>query len=142
MLTIEARALGRKKPLVPEWSVPVPPAAAGGDGALTLRELIAGIVRQEVQAFRGRQEARRFLRVLSPEEIEEGAARGKVDMGGHDLQPEVDEEAAVAAALQAFQDGLYLVILDGEEQKELERPVRLRAESRLTFLRLTLLAGG
>jgi len=65
-----------------------------------------------------------------------------VDMGGHDLQPEVDEEAAVAAALQAFQDGLYLVILDGEEQKELERPVRLRAESRLTFLRLTLLAGG
>ena len=47
----------------------------------------------------------------------------------------------MAAALQGFEDGLYLVVLDGVEQRELDRQVYLTAESRLVFLRLTFLAG-
>jgi len=47
----------------------------------------------------------------------------------------------VGAALTGFEDGLYLVILDGVEQKELEQPVYLRDDSRLVFLRLAFLAG-
>ncbi|HEY8468386.1 MAG TPA: hypothetical protein VIL18_02025, partial [Longimicrobiales bacterium] len=92
-------------------------------------------------AFRERERARTLVRVLTEREIEAGAARGKVDPGGRAAGGEVDEEAAVAAALAAFEDGLYLVILDGQEQKDLDQPVYPKEDSRLVFLRLTFLAG-
>lgn len=141
MLTLEARALGRKQPLVPEWTVPLPPEIeAGGD--LSLRELLITVVRGEVNAFRQRQADRRLLQVLTPEQIETGAARGKIDSGGSDLNQQVSEDEAVRVALQAFEDGIYLVLVDGVEQRALDAPVAVTAESRVLFLRLALLAGG
>jgi len=83
-----------------------------------------------------------MVQVLSAKEIEAGAARGKVDSGGRDLNQEVDEEEAVGVALQAFEDGLYLVIIDDREYRELDAEVFLQPESRITFLRLIMLAGG
>lgn len=143
MVLVEARTLGREKPLVPEWSVPVPIGPDDdGDGGLTLRELIERIVVAEVQAFRERQEATRFVRVLTEREIAAGRERGRIDPGGRELHQQIDVERAVAAALQGFEDGLYLVLLDGEERTDLEESVYVRAESRLVFLRLTFLAGG
>jgi hypothetical protein len=53
----------------------------------------------------------------------------------------VDRTAAVQTALEAFIDGLYLVVIDGEEYRDLEQIVRLTDESKLTFIRLTFLAG-
>ena len=38
------------------------------------------------------------VRVLSARQIAEGAGKGKVNMGGRDLQQEVDEDEAVAVA--------------------------------------------
>ena len=141
-LIIETRTLGKKERLLDRWSVPLPPDAArdGGDG-LTLRELIARVVRAEVAAFEERQRARRFLRVLSSGEIADRATRGKIDPGGQVAENDVDVEDAVGAALAGFEDGLYLVILDGEEQTDLDKQVYLADDSRLVFLRLTFLAG-
>ena len=142
MVLVEARALGKKRALVPEWSVPVPRQPGGeGDGGLTLRVLIERIVRAEVERFQERQEARRFLRVLAEREIDTAREKGKIDPGGRDLQQEVVPEHAVATALQAFEDGMYVVILDGEERRELDRQVFLKDDSRVVFLRLTFLAG-
>lgn len=138
-LNISLRALGRRKPLVPDWQLP--PEDDAGE-PLTLRALLTRIVRREVQAFRERQEARRVVRLLSVREIEQGLARGKVEAGGSDLQQEVDEEEAVGTALQAFEDGLYLVILDEVEQRDLEAEVHYREDSQLVFIRLVMLAGG
>jgi hypothetical protein len=61
---------------------------------------------------------------------------------GRGLKQKVDGEEAVAAALQAFEDGLYLVILDGEEQAELDREVSLQPDSHVTCVRVVMLAGG
>ena len=55
------------------------------------------------------------MNILTEREIEEGLTKGRVDSGGRELHQMVDEEAALANALQAFEDGIYLVILDGEE---------------------------
>ena len=60
-------------------------------------------------------------------------------MGESDVHQEVDEEQAVATAIQAFEDGLYLVVLDGEERKDLDRPVPLTDESRVAFVRLAMI---
>jgi hypothetical protein len=141
MLTISGKALGRKKPLFADFSVPFPPGRGDG-GAVTLRDLIAQVVRHEVAAFKQRQSDRKFVHALTARQIEEGAARGKIDMGGRDLDQEVDPEQAVGTALEAFEDGLYLVIVDGVEQRKLDNQVFLNPDSRVAFVRLVMLAGG
>lgn len=142
-LTLRAQVVGRRKPLVPDWSVPWPPERGGGGGEpLTLRALITRLVLEEVEAFRRRQTERRLVRVLSERQIDAGLERGRVDPGGRDLMQSVDEDDAVATALQAFEDGIYLVILDGEEQRDLDRQVFVRPDSQLVFVRLVMLAGG
>lgn len=139
---VETRIIGKKARPLDGWSVPSPPSENGdGDGGLTLRQLISRVVRVEVEAFEERQRANRLLRVLSEREIAAGAAAGKIDSGGQPPAEPVNEDAAIGAALQGFEDGLYLVILDGAEQKRLDQPVYVKPDSRLVFLRLSFLAG-
>jgi hypothetical protein len=142
VLTISARALGKRKPLVPDRQVPWPPDEKEGGEALTLRQLITRVVLQEVEAFKKRQEDRQIVRILTESQIEKGLTKGRVDSGGRDLHQPVDPDGAVAMALQAFEDGLYLVILDGDEQRELDREIFLQPDSHLVFVRLVMLAGG
>lgn len=140
-VTISSKAVGRRSPLVPDWQFPFPPGDSGESEPLTLRRLITRIVHAEVESFQHRQDARKRLRILTEGQIEEGLAKGKVELGGQDISQEVDPEIAVATALLAFEDGIYLVILDGEEQRELDRPIHLSPDSHLVFLRLVMLAG-
>ena len=144
MLTVEAKAIGRRQPLLSDWSVPLPPDVGPDGGQTTLRKLIDRIVRNEVEAFHLRQEERRLFRALTARDIAEGAAKGKVAAGMHEeaTAQKVNPDEAVGVALQAFEDGLYLVIVDEEEQKELDRELFLQPDSRVTFVRLTMLAGG
>jgi hypothetical protein len=142
MITISGKTLGRKKPLFADWSIPFPPDLKNEGDRVTLRDLIARVVRAEVEAFRTRQEERRLVKALSRADIDQGAAKGRIDMGGRELKQAVDEEDAVGTALQAFEDGLYLVIVDGEEQRDLDREVFVQPDSRVTFVRLAMLAGG
>ena len=144
-ILVSGKSLGRRKPLFEDFSVPLPPAGEGrgsGDGGMTLRDLIDCIVRHEVRAFQDRQDRQRFVRALSAREIERGVESGKVDAGGREAGvTAVDPDAAVAVALQGFEDGLYLVVLDGDELRDLDAQVYPRADSRVTFVRLVFLAG-
>lgn len=141
-LTIRGQALGSRRPLFADWSIPFPPQWRG-DGGLTLRDLIARVVRAEVQAFRQRQEDRRVFRALTAPHIAEWAEKGKIEMGGSEVPVQaVDEEEAVAIACQAFEDGLFLVVIDNEDHREIDRQIHLQPDSRVTFVRLTMLAGG
>jgi hypothetical protein len=142
LLTVSARAMGKRQPLVPDWQVPWPPEEHDSGEPFTLRQLITRIVFNEVEAFKQRQEANRLARILTVKQIETGLGKGRVDAGGRELHQTVVPEEAVAGALQAFEDGIYLVILDGEEQRELDRQIFLQPDSHVIFLRLVLLAGG
>lgn len=144
-MLITGKSLGRRKPLFADWSIPLPPEWRDddGDGGLTLRDLIERIVRDEVKAFRQRQHDRQFLRALTAREIAAAAEKGKVQMGESEVGlQDVDEDQAVGTALQAFEDGMYLVVIDEVEQTHLEQPIFLTSDSRITFIRLTLLSGG
>jgi hypothetical protein len=141
MLTISAKVVGRKKPLFDDFSVPPPEAVATGQ-PVTLRDLISHVVHAEVAAFRQRQAERRLLKALTARQIADGLAAGKVQAGGIDLDQPVDPEQAVTTALEAFTDGLFLAVVDETELIDLDSPVSLTATSRLTFIRLALLAGG
>ena len=139
---IELKQVGRKTKPLDGWAVPTPPALDdSGGGGITLRDLIASIVRSEVAAFQIRANGRRLVRALTESQIEEGRIRGRIDSGGRESTDVVDADLAVGAALQGFEDGLYLVIVDGVEQRNLDSQVYLSTESKLVFLRLTFLAG-
>ena len=141
MLTISGKALGRKAPLFEDWSIPLSPDL--GESGVTVRHVIANIVKAEVEAFRSRQRDRLAFRALTSRQIAEGAARGKIESGGSEVgEQAVDEAEAIAVALQAFEDGLFLVLIDGDEKRSLDAPVVLQPDSRVMFVRLTLLAGG
>jgi hypothetical protein len=141
-VTVQAKALGRKKPLFPDWTLSTPPEWDDVETAVSLRDLVTRIVYQEVSAFRQRQAERRFIQILTQQEIARGAQEGKVSMGGTNLDQHVDTEAAVATALQAFEDGVYLVFVDGPQVSSLDEQVHLKPGSQVTFVRLVALAGG
>jgi hypothetical protein len=142
MLTISGKALGSRRPLFADWSLPIAPEMRV-DGGVTLRKLIERVVREQVRAFKSRQADNQILRALTSRQIEAAAEKGKVTMGESDVGvQEVNEDAAVANAWQAFEDGIYLVVIDDVEQKQLDGQLYLNEESRVTFLRLTMLAGG
>jgi hypothetical protein len=142
MLTISGKALGSRRPLFADWSLPIAPEMRG-DGGVTLRNLIERVVREQVKAFKARQADNQMLRALTSRQIEAAAEKGKVTMGESEVGiQEVNEDAAVANAWQAFEDGIYLVVIDDVEQKQLDGQLYLNEESRVTFLRLTMLAGG
>jgi hypothetical protein len=144
MITIHGRALGQRRPVFDDFCIPPPPEVGEG-GPMTLRDLITHVVCSEVAAFENRQEARRLDRVLSPNQIEQGRQRGKIGPEGRDPKhgppTRIDLDAVIATALEAFTDGLYLVIIDEVEYRELNAIVRVEPDSRITFLRLTFLAG-
>lgn len=141
-ILVEGKVFGRKRPLFTDWRIELPPVWERGGDRLRLRDLITRVVADEVEAFRQRQAERRLARILSRAEIEQGARQGKVDPGERDLKQEVNLDEAVGTALQAYEDGLYFVFIDGVQQTGLDSEVYLKAESTVTFIRLVALVGG
>ena len=144
MLKVEAKAIGRRQPLLADWSIPLPPDIGPDGGETTLRKLIDSVVRIEVDGFHKRQEERRLFTALTAKQIADGAAKGKVVAGLHEEAKitKVNPDDAVGIALQAFEDGMYLVIIDEIEQKALDAQLYLKPDSCVTFIRLSMLAGG
>jgi len=132
--------MGRRKPLLADFDVP-PPDGLRDDGNLLLRHLIEHVVRYQVRLFNERQETGRVDRVLSSGAIQKGAEAGKIDPAGRFERETADAEEAVGTALQAFEDGMYLVIIDEVERRGLDEHVYLSPSSRMVFLRLMFLVG-
>jgi hypothetical protein len=141
MPVVSGKVLGRRRPLFADWAWPLP--ASLGQGSVSLKSVLEAIVRDQVRAFQKRQADNQILRALTAKQIDEAAERGRITMGQSEVgRQAVDEDAAVATARQAFEDGLFLVVVNGVELKRLDEVIALTDDSRITFIRLTLLAGG
>lgn len=112
------------------------------DGPQTLRSLLEHLVCQEVAAYHDRQGSVGLLRVLTEQDLSDGAAVGRISVAPQERSGTVTPEAAVQTALTAFNDGLYYVFVDDEQIGHLDQPLVLRTDSTLLLLRLTALAGG
>ncbi len=138
LLMVEAKVIGQKKSFLEGVKIPFERS-----GRVTLQDLITRMVLEEVQAFRQHQEERELIRFLSAQQIADGAARGKIEMGGSEAVAQaVDDQAAISNALQAFRDGIYVVFVNGQQQQRLEAELQLQPETRISFVRLVMLAGG
>src|SRR5208283_1151172 len=78
----------------------------------TARDLLCGVVEQQVDEYRLRQQEAQLLRILSAEAIEDGRSAGKIVSGGQDQAHVPAVPDAIRAAIQAFEDGLFYMFVN------------------------------
>lgn len=138
MIWVEGKSPGSKDPSFAPFGFE--PDFGDSDGSpYRVRDLIAKLVRESVRDFHLREKGDAFA-VLTSEAVAEGLRKGKFGRGREEAQT-VDLEAATGQALQAFEDGLFLLFVDDEEKRSLEEAVYLRPDTRITLIRLTALTG-
>ena len=133
-MIVEVRVLGQPGEVVDRDYGPV--------GLTTLRRLITDLVHREVAGYESRRQAQQVLRVLTPADLAAGQISGRITSGGRHVPEAPPVDVAVARALEAFGDGLYLVVLDGRQVEDLDAPLDVAPSSRLRLVRLVALAGG
>ncbi len=142
ILTIEGKQFGRGRSLFPTFTISAPPEV-DDERPIFLRDLLAHVVRCEVESFNDRREQRKLIHALTATQIDAGAEIGKVISGGRDEdEAAADVDSAIRVAIQGFEDGLFFVFADDRQYEKLDEPIYLRPDSTLTFLRLVALAGG
>ncbi len=114
----------------------------------TVEELITESVRSCVAAFNARLAAAPCP--LAEGDVEAMAKLGKITFGlaqgdeeaDGQAKGRADEQVAIACALQAYEDGLFRVFVGSEPCGALGEALALAEGDSVTFIRLTMLAGG
>lgn len=130
---LQLKRLGRKKVISVPYKLKASPT--------TLNGLLTEFVKIEVRKYNTKREERQLVSFLNPQLIQEQAQQGKVAFGDIENVQEMSVEKALAIALQAFEDGLYVVFIDGKEVKSLDSPIVLLDGTEVAFIRLTFLVG-
>lgn len=128
-----------KEQLADELTVPLPDTAL--DSGLSLRQLIEHAVRFEIERFRRRQTKWLMNSVLTSDQIQALARKGKVNESNPELEVTVDAGEASRMAVSAFEEKAYLVLVDGRRLTRLDERVPLGSDSEVAFLRLARLTG-
>ena len=103
---------------------------------ITARELIRARVFEEVKAYNETQ-PERFFGLVQPSGTER-------DLNGSKLQKrrKLDWHAQSSAALEAFGRNGFILLVDERQIESLDEEIRVRPETRVTFLKLVPLVGG
>lgn len=103
---------------------------------ITARELIRSRVFEEVKAYNERLSGV-FRGLVQPE----GSER---EHGGFRIQGErrLDWHEQAEAALQAFTRNGFVLLVDDRQMEALDEEIRVRPDTRVTFLKLVPLVGG
>lgn len=103
---------------------------------ITVRELIRSRVFQEVKDHNaGRRRA-------GPHLVQPSATEARLNAGGSPATRTIDWEAQYAVALEAFERGRVLVLVDDRQAESLDHPITIAPDTTVTFLRLVPLVGG
>lgn len=142
-LKIQIKKAGKREQKIQTAKLRVP-AKPG-----TVEELLRYAVSATYHAFEGKRKRTAIFEaggnipclILTEEEIENGAAGGKIDFGFLRSSRQVSEAEAIANALLAFEDGLIAVFIDKERKEDLSEELNLTGNEIITFVKLTMLAG-
>lgn len=133
---INLKQIGERKPKIAPVTFEYSPVPR------TLRELIAQTAEACVNAFNGRIRAvEEHIEPLSEERIGELSEVGKIAFGISYGERGQDPESVKANAINAFENGIYRVFLNGTELTALDKELEISENDSLTFIRLTMLGG-
>ena len=131
---VRVKALGKRKDVLAPVPREIPPVRS-------LRELIAVLVRQEVESFNRRGIEVQLTAWLTPEQPDAEAEAGKVGFGRLWSHRKADPQKAVDNAMQCFGDGLVRIFQGDTELTEPDAPLSVPEGAEFTFIRLTFLSG-
>lgn len=107
----------------------------------TVRELIISTVQICVDEYDKRRESSEFLKILTPDVIENKAQSGKVSFNVNYGEKSPELQTAVNNAIEAFEDGIVVIFADEKKLESLDEAVDIIAVESLTFIKLTMLSG-
>jgi len=108
----------------------------GVEGEITVGDLVAARVRQEVERYNATQ-PERFEGVVQPEEAEQllnGPSKSRA--------PKLDVDRQIQRARRSFARNGFLILLNGRQVEDLAEVVARGPEIELEFVRLVPLIGG
>lgn len=132
---IQVKSAGKRRPALEKAPYEI------RDGVSTLRDLLAEIVRIEVERYNQKGTDVQVIPFLTEEEVEERAGTGKVAFGRIYSEKKADPGRAEKNAIQCFEDGLVRVFQNEDERERLDVPMEIHEGDTFTFIRLTFLAG-
>lgn len=119
---------------------------------LSVADLIAQVVEEEIQNHHilrqwGQQADAETQAVLNrqhltPDEVNAQAQTGVVKYPAEPEGATIIVKQEVKKALRAFENNVYILLVDGYQPDTLEEQISLSPNSKITFLRLTPLVGG
>lgn len=139
-ITVSVKQLGKKHPVLQEKGIEI----ATLKTVLSLSELLQLVVEQQVNQFlnssfeiddedKTHLPQGNYLPILID--------TGKVSFGALYNHNKPDLVKAQETAIQAFEDGMYVVFFGDDPIEQLSQEVDLSENKTLTFIRLTFLAG-
>ena len=104
---------------------------------ITVRELIRSRVYQEVKDHNAQQNQLEFCGLVQPTDTER-------TLNGFRMKTprQIDWKEQFDKALEAFEQQQILILIDDHQAESLEEEIEIRTDTRVSFLRLTLLVGG
>lgn len=134
-IKINRKQIGKRRNAVKEEIYTI------SDNLQTVKELLTDIVTRQVNEFNAKVGSGQLIDYLTNQQIKENADVGKIGFGELANDKKQDCQKAVDNALQSFEDGIYCVFIGEEQMESLSDRIALTEESRITFVRLTMLAG-
>ncbi|GFZ82875.1 hypothetical protein GCM10008018_30990 [Paenibacillus marchantiophytorum] len=129
------KAAGKRRPVLELIEASLP------DDVQCLGDAIRAIVTDQVQRFNARSTGQSIFPYLSPGQLEEQAEAGKVGFEAAYDDRRVNVAAAAETAFQAFEDGIYKVLINDTIVEDLQAQLTIAPGSVFTFIRLTMLTG-
>lgn len=134
-LTVNVKQLGKRKDAIQSKLITLEQIP------FTTAELIKEVVVSEVNEFHNRLEESKLIRYLTVNDIQIKSIEGKVSLGLDYNKNLVETNEAVHNALQSFEDGIFRIFIGENELTSLNEAIALTDNDKLTFIRLTMLAG-
>lgn len=128
-LKISVKQAGKKHPLIDSKVIEITDIGF----TPTVNDLINAVVAQQVHEYNNKTAENNLLPFLS---------EGKIGFGSIYNENKAVPADAQQTAVQAFEDGMFVLFVDDEEYTKTTAIVPLTNDSIVTFIRLTFLAGG
>ncbi|SES77353.1 hypothetical protein [Thorsellia anophelis] len=142
IINIAMKQLGKKHPIKQE-QITLPSLTA----PITLKSLIEALVVQQIDEY-VKKPVHQFesadnlsLSPIAPTSLISMMSAGKYHFDVNYNNNVVETDKAIACALEAYLDGLFVVFVDDQKIESLETQLQIEESSVITFIRLTFLVG-
>ena len=132
---VRVKAIGKRKDILAPTPYTIP------DGICSLRQLLTAVVQKEVAQYNSKQAEAQLIPFLTQQEVDDQSKIGKASLATTYSAKKADPSQAATHAIGCWEDGMVRVFLHEAELTDLDAPLTIEAQSVLTFIRLTFLAG-